>query len=82
MQHFIFSKMEGEELRQTLVSIGISIVLADLMLWWWGGQSYSILAPQFLQGFYDLYEKRIAHYCADPPPANWDGVFEAKTKAG
>lgn len=50
MQYFIFSKMEGEELRQTLVSIGLSIILADLMLWWWGGQSYSILAPQFLQG--------------------------------
>lgn len=50
MQRFIFSKMEGEELRQTLVSIGLSIVFADLMLWWWGGQSYSILAPQFLQG--------------------------------
>jgi branched-chain amino acid transport system permease protein len=54
MQHFIFSKMEGEELRQTLVSIGLSIVFADLMLWWWGGQSYSILAPQFLQGPMEL----------------------------
>ncbi len=54
MQHFIFSKMEGEELRQTLVSIGISIVLADVMLWWWGGQSYSILAPQLLQGPMEL----------------------------
>jgi branched-chain amino acid transport system permease protein len=50
MQHFIFSKMEGQELRQTLVSIGLSIIFADLMLWWWGGQSYSILAPHFLQG--------------------------------
>jgi adenylate cyclase len=40
------------------------------------------LAPQFLQGFYELYEKRIAHYRIEPPPANWDGVFEAKTKAG
>jgi branched-chain amino acid transport system permease protein len=54
MQRFIFSKMEGEELRQTLVSIGLSIVFADLMLWWWGGQSYSILAPQFLQGPMEL----------------------------
>ena len=54
MQCFIFSKMEGEELRQTLVSIGLSIVFADLMLWWWGGQSYSILAPQFLQGPMEL----------------------------
>ena len=39
MQFFIFSKMEGEELRQTLVSIGLSIVFADLMLWWWAAQS-------------------------------------------
>jgi branched-chain amino acid transport system permease protein len=54
MQHFIFAKMEGEELRQTLVSIGLSIVLADLMLWWWGGQSYTILAPLMLRGPMDL----------------------------
>jgi branched-chain amino acid transport system permease protein len=54
MQHFIFAKMEGEELRQTLVSIGISIVFADIMLWIWGGQSYSILAPAFLQGPMEL----------------------------
>ena len=40
------------------------------------------LAPALLHGFYDLYEKRIVHYRIDPPPANWDGVFEAKTKAG
>jgi adenylate cyclase len=39
-------------------------------------------APQYLQGFYDLYEERIAHYRIDPPPADWDGVYEAKTKAG
>ena len=40
------------------------------------------LAPALLHGLYDLYEKRIAHYRIDPPPANWDGVYEAKTKAG
>jgi branched-chain amino acid transport system permease protein len=42
--------MEGEELRQTLVTIGISIVLADLMLWYWGGQSYQVLSPSWLSG--------------------------------
>jgi adenylate cyclase len=40
------------------------------------------LAPALLLGFYEVYEKRIAHYRTDPPPADWDGVFEAKTKAG
>jgi adenylate cyclase len=40
------------------------------------------LAPALLNGLYELYEKRMAHYRIDPPPANWDGVYEAKTKAG
>jgi len=40
------------------------------------------LAPALLNGLYELYEKRIAHYRIEPPPADWDGVFEAKTKAG
>jgi adenylate cyclase len=40
------------------------------------------LAPVFMHGLYDLYARRIAAYRADPPPANWDGVYEAKTKAG
>jgi len=50
LQHQVFRRMEGEELRQTLVTIGISIVLADLMLWYWGGQSYQVLSPQWLSG--------------------------------
>ena len=28
----------------------------------------------------DLYESRIRQYEADPPPADWDGVFIATTK--
>jgi branched-chain amino acid transport system permease protein len=54
MQRFIFGLMEGEELRQTLVSIGLSVVLADLMLWWWGGQSYTVLTPEALRGPIEL----------------------------
>src|SRR5262245_66231069 len=50
LQHQVFRRMEGEELRQTLVTIGISIVLADLMLWYWGGQSYQVLSPDWLTG--------------------------------
>jgi branched-chain amino acid transport system permease protein len=50
MQYFIFSKIEGQDLRQTLVSIGLSVIFADLMLWWWGALSASIDAPDFLSG--------------------------------
>ena len=50
LQHVVFRRMEGEELRQTLVTIGISVVLADIMLWIWGGRSYTILSPDWLSG--------------------------------
>lgn len=54
LQIFVFRRMEGEDLRQTLVTIGISIVLADLMLWVWGGDFYQILAPDWLSGPVEL----------------------------
>lgn len=39
------------------------------------------LADRFdLGGFYALYETRIADLQADPPDADWDGVFVATTK--
>ena len=31
-------------------------------------------------GLYDMYEERIAAYRADPPGADWDGVYEAESK--
>ncbi len=33
-----------------------------------------------LAPFYDVYEERIAQYEADPPGAEWDGVFVATSK--
>jgi branched-chain amino acid transport system permease protein len=50
LQYVVFRRMEGEELRQTLVTLGISVVAADVMLWIWGGQSYQILTPEWLSG--------------------------------
>ncbi len=46
LQVCVFRFMQGQELRQTLVTIGISIVLADLMLWWFGGEIYSFDPPR------------------------------------
>jgi adenylate cyclase len=33
-----------------------------------------------LAGLYAMYVERIATYRADPPPADWDGVYEAESK--
>jgi adenylate cyclase len=40
------------------------------------------LASDGLADFYDLYAARIQTYRATPPGADWDGVYEAKSKAG
>ena len=50
LQFFVFRRMEGQDLKQTLVTIGLAIVLADLMLWIWGGDFYQILTPEWLSG--------------------------------
>ena len=50
MQVFIFRRLEGDELRQTLVTLGISIIAADLMLAVWTGITYQIGVPAWLDG--------------------------------
>jgi len=49
-QLLIFRRMEGQDLRQTMVTIGIAIVLADLMLWVWGGETYQFTPPEVIDG--------------------------------
>jgi branched-chain amino acid transport system permease protein len=50
LQVVVFRRLEADDLRQTLVSIGISIVAADLMLAVWSGGTYQILTPAWLDG--------------------------------
>ncbi len=50
MQISVFRRLEGDDLRQTLVTIGISIVAADLMLAVWTGTTYQIGVPAWLDG--------------------------------
>jgi branched-chain amino acid transport system permease protein len=45
LQLAFFGWMQGQDLRQALVAIGISIVLADLMLAHWGGTTYQLDLP-------------------------------------
>ncbi len=50
LQVAVFRRMQGQDLRQTLVTIGISIVAADLMLAVWGGETYQFDPPEWLYG--------------------------------
>jgi branched-chain amino acid transport system permease protein len=50
MQVSIFRFMQGQDLRQTMVTIGLSIVIADLLLWTFGGQVYQLSPPDWLNG--------------------------------
>jgi branched-chain amino acid transport system permease protein len=50
MQLLVFRHMQGQDLRQTLVTIGLSIVMADLMLWGWGAEIYTFDPPSWIYG--------------------------------
>jgi branched-chain amino acid transport system permease protein len=50
IQVLILRHMQGQDLRQTMVTIGLSIVIADVLLWIFTGQVYQMEAPEWLQG--------------------------------
>ena len=50
IQVLILRRMQGQDLRQTMVTIGLSIVIADILLWIFTGQVHQMEAPQWLQG--------------------------------
>jgi branched-chain amino acid transport system permease protein len=50
LQLVVLRRMQGEELRQTMVTIGISIVIADLLLWAFTAEVHQMEAPEWLQG--------------------------------
>ena len=50
IQWLILRHMQGQDLRQTMVTIGLSIVIADVLLWVFTGQVHQMEAPSLLQG--------------------------------
>jgi branched-chain amino acid transport system permease protein len=50
IQVIFLRHMQGQDLRQTMVTIGLSIVIADLLLWVYTAQVHQMEAPEWLQG--------------------------------
>lgn len=50
LQITVFQFMPGQELRQALVTVAISVVLADLMMWVWGADIYQLDPPDWMFG--------------------------------
>ncbi len=50
LQMAVFRFMHGEDMRQTMVTIGLSIMLADLLLWIFGGEIYQFDPPRAIFG--------------------------------
>ncbi len=86
MQIFVFRRMEGQDLRQTLVTIGISIVMADLMLWGFGGDFYNITPPEWLSGpmetFFVTGQKRSGDLVYMKYPVVRIAIFAASVVIG
>ncbi len=58
LQRGLLDRLQGQDLRQALVTIGVSLVLADAMMLGWGGIPYQIEAPEILAGAVFLPEVR------------------------
>jgi branched-chain amino acid transport system permease protein len=66
LQVLVFRRMEGDDLRQTLVTIGISIIAADLMLAIWTGTTYQFQPPEWLFGATELPVISVIKSSGDP----------------
>ncbi len=50
LQVAVFRFMHGEDMRQTMVTIALSIMLADILLWIFGGEIYQFDPPRWIYG--------------------------------
>jgi branched-chain amino acid transport system permease protein len=82
LQVVILRHMQGQELRQTMVTIGIAIVIADLLLWTFTGEVHQMEAPAWLRGpnAYSAYRLSLLALGVIIGVALW--LFLNRTRAG
>lgn len=61
MQQILLRPIQGEDLRQALVTIGLSIVAADLLLQHYGGLTYEFTPPDVINGGTDLHVYQLIY---------------------
>jgi branched-chain amino acid transport system permease protein len=54
VQQILLRRIQGEELREALITIGLAIVIADQCLAYWGGSPRDISVPSALSGAKEL----------------------------
>ena len=54
LQQALLRPIQGQDLREALVTIGVSIVVADLLIAYYGGQFYEFTLPDVLSGGINL----------------------------
>lgn len=54
LQQGLLRRIQGQDLREALVTIGVSVVAADLLLGFYGGLNYVVAIPAILNGTTDL----------------------------
>jgi len=50
LQQGLLRRIQGQDLREALVTIGVSIVIGDLLLAYYGGANYEVQTPDLLNG--------------------------------
>ena len=51
MERLLLRRLAGQQLAQVLVTLGVSLMVADLCLMGWGGDPISVATPPWLNGF-------------------------------
>lgn len=54
LQQTLLRRVQGDDMREALVTIGVSVIVADLMLAAWGGSITSIEQPSWTMGIAEL----------------------------
>jgi branched-chain amino acid transport system permease protein len=60
IQQVLLRWNEGQELRQALITLAVSVILADQMLAWFGGLATRMIWPGAVSHFFEIFGRRFA----------------------